>query len=77
MSCRVLGRGIETAFIARLVDDIRAGGGEQITARYLPTAKNVIVADLYPRHGFTDEGAGRFSATVSAVTAAPAHITFT
>ena len=77
MSCRVLGRGIETAFIARLVDDVRAAGAERVTAGYVPTAKNVIVADLYPRHGFSDQGAGRFSAPVSAVTAAPTHITFT
>jgi FkbH-like protein len=77
MSCRVLGRGIETAFIARLAEDVVAAGGERITARYVPTAKNVIVADLYARHGFRDEGTGRFAAPACAVTAAPAHIAFT
>ncbi len=76
MSCRVLGRGIETAFIARLAEDVVKDGGERITASYIPTPKNVIVADLYPRHGFTEEAPGRYSASASAVTAAPTHITF-
>jgi len=76
MSCRVLGRGIETAFIARLVDDIVALGGQQITARYIPTPKNVLVADLYPRHGFVTVADGAFSAVPVEITPAPAHITF-
>jgi FkbH-like protein len=76
MSCRVLGRGIETAFIAKIVDDIRAAGAERITARHIPTQKNVIVADLYERHGFSVIADGEYLATPDDVLPAPAHITF-
>ncbi|WP_051406805.1 HAD family hydrolase [Nocardia sp. CNY236] len=77
LSCRVLGRGLETAFIARIAADAGAAGAHRITARYIPTAKNTVVADLYPRHGFIDRGSGRFDATISAVSPVPPHITIT
>jgi FkbH-like protein len=52
MSCRVLGRGVETAFLAMLVSELRDRGIGTIEGRYAPTAKNALVADLFPRHGF-------------------------
>ena len=76
MSCRVLGRGIESTFIARLVEDAVAAGAQRIVGRYFPTPKNVIVADLYPRHGFTDEGDGAYRAMPAEVAPAPAHVAF-
>lgn len=53
MSCRVLGRGIETALIAHAVDLARSRGVPAIRGRYLPTRKNAMVADLFARHGFS------------------------
>ncbi|HTK85918.1 MAG TPA: HAD-IIIC family phosphatase [Patescibacteria group bacterium] len=52
MSCRVLGRDAETAFIAQVA---KVAGGwkcKTIEGRYVPTAKNAMVKDLYPAHGF-------------------------
>ena len=74
MSCRVLGRGIESTFISRLVDDAVAAGAKRIVGRYAPTQKNVIVADLYPRHGFTAEADGVFVASPAEVAPAPTHV---
>lgn len=53
MSCRILGKGIETAFVDRVLQGLFAEGVERVEAHYLPTAKNGQVADFYPRMGFT------------------------
>ena len=53
MSCRVLGRGIETAFISTIVADQGRRGAEEVVGSYRPTSKNIMVADLFARHGFS------------------------
>ena len=53
LSCRVMGRSIETAFIAFLADRVRQRGIRRLRAWYLPTAKNSPVKDCYRQHGFT------------------------
>ena len=75
MSCRVLGRGIETASLACLVREIVTRGGTEIIGAYRPTLKNGQVADLYPRHGFHMIGEGIFRAEPAAAPAVPSHIT--
>jgi len=52
MSCRVLNRKVEEAVCNRIADDARAAGANRIVGLYLPTRRNDIVADLYPRLGF-------------------------
>lgn len=76
MSCRVLGRGIETAFLARVVSEAVAGGAGAVTARYVATPKNGLVEDFYLRHGFIQVGDGEFEANPIDVTSAPGHIAF-
>lgn len=51
MSCRVLGKGVENAFILSV---LKRYNGE-IHAEYIPTLKNTQVADLYDRLGFTKD----------------------
>jgi FkbH-like protein len=52
MSCRVFGRGAEQ-FILQSVCAIAAiRGARRIIGHYVPTAKNSLVADLWPRLGF-------------------------
>jgi FkbH-like protein len=53
MSCRVLGRGAENAFLAKLGEAANTLGCEELSGMYIPTAKNGIVKDLYKRLGFT------------------------
>jgi FkbH-like protein len=53
MSCRVLGRQVEEACLNVMVDAARTLGAERIVGDYIPTAKNGMVAELYPRLGFT------------------------
>ena len=52
MSCRVLGRTAEDAFLAFIADEARESGAKFLTGLYIPTKKNVQVASLYPGLGF-------------------------
>ena len=56
VSCRVLGRGVETAFLSMLVNELHSLGAGPIEGRYVATAKNALVADLFPSHGFEPHG---------------------
>lgn len=56
LSCRALGRGIETAFARRILQLLRARGIERVCAEYLPTAKNAPCANFLPALGFVPEG---------------------
>ena len=57
MSCRVLGRGADTAFIAQIIESARQNGASEIRGKYIPTQKNAMVKDLYERHGFAYDAA--------------------
>jgi len=52
MSCRVIGRTVETAALARLAQRARAHGLKRVAGRIVPTSKNMPVRDLYEKHGF-------------------------
>lgn len=52
LSCRILGKGIEKAFIKKILAMLKDSGVETVKAIYLPTAKNAQVADFYDRCGF-------------------------
>lgn len=53
LSCRILGKGIEDAFIRTVLNQLRHEGIDRVTADYLPTAKNQQTADFYDRQGMT------------------------
>jgi FkbH-like protein len=52
LSCRVIGRGIETALLSELVDWARQQGARWLDGEFVPTSKNAPAAELLPRHGF-------------------------
>jgi FkbH-like protein len=52
VSCRVLGRGVESAFLWQVIEDLTGRGVRTLTARVVPTAKNGPAMDFLPRHGF-------------------------
>ena len=51
MSCRILGRGIETAFVNTVLNMLYREGVLKVTAHYIPTAKNGQTADFWDRIG--------------------------
>ncbi|MCK5359667.1 MAG: GNAT family N-acetyltransferase, partial [Gammaproteobacteria bacterium] len=53
LSCRVMGRGIETAMMNKIKEDYLMNDDfEKISAIYLPTVKNKPVTDFYGTEGF-------------------------
>ena len=53
MSCRVLGRQVEPATLALLVQHAHALGARRLVGEYAPTQKNAMVRDHYATLGFT------------------------
>ncbi len=52
LSCRVIGRTVESAFLAHLAETARARGICTLRGWFLPTKKNTPARDFYPQHGF-------------------------
>ena len=62
LSCRILGKGIEKAFVKQILLELRNQGLTEIRASYIPTAKNAQVKDFYEKSGFTctsEDGEGK------------------
>jgi FkbH-like protein len=57
LSCRIIGRTVETAFLAFLIDWARARGIDTLEGQFIPTAKNAPAADFFARHGFIQTAA--------------------
>lgn len=56
MSCRVLGRRVEELTVQLIVDRAKRLGCKRVVGRYIPTAKNHLVAGLYEQQGFMEAG---------------------
>lgn len=52
MSCRVIGREVERAFLGALLMELERRGVQTVTGIYKPTAKNDQVREFYPSSGF-------------------------
>jgi FkbH-like protein len=52
LSCRIIGRTVETAMLAYLAQKARESGALKITGEFLGTKKNAPAKDLYRTHGF-------------------------
>jgi len=52
MSCRVLGRGVEDAFLAHIARAAVDRGARRLRGTYIPTARNSQVATFYAERGF-------------------------
>lgn len=54
MSCRVLGRTVEQAFVGWIAERAKAAGVERLVAEFVPTSKNKPFADFYPSRGLVE-----------------------
>ena len=52
LSCRVIGRTVETALVAHIAKEARLRGCMSVEGWFLPTKKNAPARDFYARHGF-------------------------
>ncbi len=55
LSCRVIGRGIESAILAQLAQGALARDARWLLGEYIETKKNVPCKEFYPDHGFTQD----------------------
>ena len=58
MSCRVLGRRVEQATLQILASQARSRGVRSLRGEYIPSPKNGMVRDHYPKLGFEPCGSG-------------------
>ena len=72
MSCRVLGRGVEDASLAVIVEQARSLGAQRLIGEYRPTPRNAMVAGHYQRLGFQQDAAAQTWALDIADFVAPA-----
>jgi FkbH-like protein len=54
LSCRVIGRGIETAMLAQLGEVALRNGAKRLVGEFIATKKNAPCASFYVDHGFTE-----------------------
>lgn len=52
LSCRVIGRTVETAFLSFLAENARKHGVRKLQGWFFPTKKNAPARDFYKGHGF-------------------------
>ena len=53
LSCRVIGRGIESALLAYVGEQALRAGAKRLVGEYIATKKNAPCATFYADHGFT------------------------
>jgi FkbH-like protein len=53
LSCRVIGRTAEVHLLSHLASEAGAKGFKRLRGIYVPGPRNSLVADLYPKLGFT------------------------
>jgi FkbH-like protein len=54
LSCRVIGRGVETLMLSDIGSLARSSGARVLAGRFIPTPKNAPAQDIYLRHGFVE-----------------------
>jgi FkbH-like protein len=53
LSCRVMGRGVETALLGFVAAHARATGASRLKGRFIATTKNAPARDCFSRHDFS------------------------
>lgn len=56
LSCRVIGRTVETACLAFLIEQARAAGIDMLRGEFIATHKNAPAKEFFAAHGFTRVG---------------------
>jgi len=60
MSCRIIGRLAEQAFLATIILNLKSIGVEELQAEYIPTRKNVLVETFLPDNEFYQNVDGHY-----------------
>jgi FkbH-like protein len=60
MSCRVIGKSVETALLARIAKDAREAGAAALTAELIDSGRNQVASTFLPGHGFSATSDGHW-----------------
>ena len=71
MSCRVIGRRAEEAFLRTIIQTLRTQNVKELTAEYIPTRKNMLVETFLPDNAFTEAGEGFYLTNLKDAAHAP------
>jgi FkbH-like protein len=74
MSCRVLGRGVEDAFLLAIAEAAADRGARVLRARFTPGPRNAQVRDFFARHSFTESAENVWEISLSGRPPVPAHV---
>jgi FkbH-like protein len=55
LSCRVIGRSVETVLLAHLIEEAKRSGLRSVRGWFLPTKKNAPAQDFYGTNGFSQQ----------------------
>jgi FkbH-like protein len=66
MSCRVIGKSVETALLARLAQDARGAGATALTAEFIDSGRNQVASNFLSSHGFAATPDGRWVRSLGA-----------
>ncbi len=72
MSCRVIGRKAESAFLETVIKHLMNLGVKSIEAEFFPTLKNKLVSDFYQNHQFSEVKQNCFVRSIDQKKALPA-----
>ena len=74
MSCRVLGRGVEDAFLHAMAKAAAARGASQLVAPFVAGPRNQLVKEFLARSGFFETQPNTWVRTVTEIPALPKHV---
>jgi FkbH-like protein len=60
LSCRVIGKSVETALVAKIAEDARAAGATSLSAEFLDSGRNQVASTFLAGHGFVSAPDGRW-----------------
>lgn len=60
MSCRVIGKSVETALLARIAADARAAGASALAAEFIDSGRNQVASTFLANHGFDADSDARW-----------------
>ncbi len=60
MSCRVIGKSVETALLARIAADARVAGATTLSAEFVDSGRNQVASTFLSQHGFVVGSDGRW-----------------
>jgi FkbH-like protein len=66
LSCRVLGKSVETALLAHIAADARQAGVSRLVGEFIDSGRNQVASPFLANHGFTLLGDGQWERSLAA-----------